>query len=40
MVYALGLGFVPASVEDRSDYLLARGVVRGDIEQVVGGMGL
>ena len=36
LVHALGLTFVPASVEDRSDYLLARGVVSGDIEQVVG----
>ena len=32
LVLALGLAFVPASVEDRSDRLLTRGVVRGDIE--------
>ena len=37
MVRALGLAFVPASVEDRSDCLLAEGVVSGDIEQVAGG---
>ena len=36
----LGLAFVPASTEDRSDRLLARGVVSGDIEQVTGGTGL
>ena len=40
MVHALGLAFVSASVEDRSDRLLAEGVVSGDVEQVVGGMGL
>ena len=40
LVLALGLAFVLASIEDRSDRLLARGVVHGDIEQVVGGMGL
>ena len=40
MVCALGLAFVPASVEDRSDCLLTRGVVRGNVEQVTGGMGL
>ena len=40
MVRALGLAFVPASVEDHSDHLLAKGVVRGDIEQVAGGTGL
>ena len=37
LILALGLAFVPASVEDRSDHLLAEGVVRGDIEQVTGG---
>ena len=37
---ALGLALVPASIEDRSDRLLAGGVVCGDVEQVVGGMGL
>ena len=40
MVHALGLAFVPTSVEDRSDLLLAGGVVSGDVEQVVGGTGL
>ena len=40
MVCALGLAFVLASVEDRSDRLLARGVVSGDVEQVPGGTGL
>ena len=39
LVHALGLAFVPASVEDRSDCLLARGVVGGDVEQVMGGTG-
>ena len=37
LILALGLAFVPASVEDRSNCLLAGGVVRGDIEQVTGG---
>ena len=36
-VYVLGLAFVPASAEDCSDRLLARGVVSGDVEQVAGG---
>ena len=40
LILALGLAFVSASVEDRSDRLLARGVVRGDVEQVTGGTGL
>ena len=40
MVRALGLAFVPASVEDRSDCLFARGVVSGDVEQITGGTGL
>ena len=40
MVYVLGLAFVLASVEDRSDRLLARGMVCGDVEQVAGGTGL
>ena len=40
MVRALGLAFVPASVEDRSDSLLVGGVVSGGIEQVAGGTGL
>ena len=37
MVHALGLAFVSASVEDHYDRLLARGMVSGDIEQVIGG---
>ena len=37
LVYALGLAFVLASAKDRSDHLLARGVVSGDVEQVAGG---
>ena len=37
MVLALGLALVLASTKDRSDYLLAEGMVRGDIEQVAGG---
>ena len=40
MVLAFGLAFVLAYVEDRSDCLLAGGVVRGDVEQVTGGTGL
>ena len=40
LVCALGLAFVLASVEDRSDRLLTRGVVHGDVEQVAGGSGL
>ena len=36
----LGLTFVPASIEDHSDRLLAGGMVSGDVEQVAGGMGL
>ena len=40
MVHALGLTFVLASVEDRSDRFLAGGVVSGDVEQVTGGTGL
>ena len=39
MVLMLGLAFASASVEDHSDYLLARGVVGGDIKQITGGMG-
>jgi len=38
-IHVLGLAFVPASAEDRSDRLLARGVVGGNVEQIVGGMG-
>ena len=40
LVLALGLVFVPASIKDRSDRLLAGGVVHGDVEQVTGGTGL
>ena len=40
MVRVLGLAFVSAFVEDRSDCLIARGMVSGDIEQVAGGTGL
>ena len=40
MVLMFGLALVSASVEDCSGHLLTRGVVRGDIELVVGGMGL
>jgi len=38
-IHALGLAFVTASAEDRSDRLLARGVVGGNVEQIAGGMG-
>ena len=40
LVLVLGFVLVPASVEDRSNRLLAGGVVRGDVEQVAGGSGL
>ena len=40
MVLALGLAFVLGSIEDRSNRLLTRGVVCGNIKQVAGGMGL
>ena len=40
MVRALGLAFVLASIKDRSDHLIAGGVVSGDVEQVMGGTGL
>ena len=40
LVFVLGLAFVPTSIEDRSDRLLAGGVVCGDVEQVTGGTGL
>ena len=40
MEIVLGLAFVPAFVEDRSDRFLAGGMVRGDVEQVSGGTGL
>ena len=39
LVRALGLAFVPASAKDRSDRLLSRGMVSGDVEQVAGGTG-
>ena len=39
MVLTLGLAFVLASTKDRSDRLLTRGVVCGDVEQVAGGTG-
>ena len=40
MVRTLGLDFVLAFAEDRSNRLLARGVVSGDVEQAAGGTGL
>ena len=40
MVLALGLALVLASAEDRSDHLLTRGMVCGNVEQVAGGTGL
>ena len=40
MVHALSLAFVLAFVEDRSDRLLAGGVVCGDVEQVESSLGL
>ena len=39
MVRALGLAFVPASIEDCSDRYLTGGVVSGNVEQVTGGTG-
>ena len=36
----LGIALVLASAKDRSDRLLTGGMVRGDVEQVMGGMGL
>ena len=38
-IHALGLAFVSASAKDRSDRLLARGMVGGDVEQIAGGAG-
>ena len=32
LILALGLAFVPASIEDRSNHLLARGIVHGEVE--------
>ena len=40
LILVLGLALVLASVKDRSDCLLAGGVVRGDVEQVTGDLGL
>ena len=40
MVLMLGLAPVLTAAEDHPDRLLARGVVRGNVEQVIGGMGL
>ena len=40
LVCALGLAFVLASTKDRSDCLLAGGMVRGDVEQVARDSGL
>ena len=40
LVLVLGLTLVLASAKDRSDHLLAGGVVCGDVEQVTGGTGL
>ena len=37
LILMLGLAFFPASIEDYSDHLLTGGMVRGDVEQVVGG---
>ena len=37
LVLMLSLALVPASTKDRSDRLLARGMVHGDIEQAIGG---
>ena len=39
-ILTLGLAFVPATVEDCPDRLLAGGMVCGDVEQVTGGTGL
>ena len=40
LILALGLAFVSASIEDRSNRLLAGGMVCGDVELVAGGTGL
>ena len=40
LVLAFGLALVPASTKDCSNRLLTGGVVRGDVEQVAGGLGL
>ena len=40
LVLALGLALVPAPVEDRSDRLLAGGMIHGNVKHVTGGTGL
>ena len=40
LILALGLALDLALIEDRSDHLLTGGMVRGDVEQVMGGSGL
>ena len=40
MVLTLGLALVLASTKDCSDRLLARGMVRGDVDEVARGLGL
>ena len=40
MVLVLGLTPVPTAAEDRPNRLLTGGVVHGDVEQVMGGLGL
>ena len=37
MVLMLGLALILAFIEDHSDHLLTRGVVRGNVKQVMGG---
>ena len=39
MVLVLGLALVSVVAEDRPNYLLTRGMVHGDVEQVTGGTG-
>ena len=40
MVLLLALAPIPTTAKDCSDRLLTKGVVRGDVEQVMGGTGL
>ena len=40
LVLVLGLAPIPTAAKDRFDHLLVGGVVRGDVEQVMGGTGL
>ena len=40
MVLALGLAPVPTTAEDHPNRLLTKGMVHGEVEQVVGGTGL